>query len=270
MNSDRNINTNYATTYSHIARTRSAHNERSFPERAQQRARYPQNYKYPQSLSPFGQQRKPPTAQYEGPPSQISLPSMCVVGTGEFLESRSLVGNEIEVPREDLDITGPIAKLELSAKKVEPQKVNETIVSDSGKNRQVGNKPQDTVTLTHGKKAYNKDEFFDKLNLDSSKNMNQGQFSLDTTRPGVQISQRQRQLDVETFGSVAEKYRFASSQRNVGQTRSETYFQQLTAMATRRIQRILKIWMSLFHFWGYQNKGGKKCKIVLIRKAHRQ
>jgi len=74
------------------------------------------------------------------------------------------------------------------------------------------------MTLTHGKGAYEKSNFFDELNLDSNKKREENvtnKISQATGRTSFEELQSVH-LDSETFGSVADQYRFASHFRRIG------------------------------------------------------
>jgi len=77
------------------------------------------------------------------------------------------------------------------------------------------------VTITHGKTAYEKANFFDALNLVTNETRVEEVRKNKNQATGVNLSSEnledQRLLDAQTFGSVAEQYRFASNMRNKGQ-----------------------------------------------------
>jgi len=77
----------------------------------------------------------------------------------------------------------------------------------------------DTVTITHGKPAYEKQLFFDNLNLDTNQKREEEKIkskgSLATPKPPFQELEEQRHLDAQTFGSVAEQYRVAFGSKNI-------------------------------------------------------
>jgi len=74
------------------------------------------------------------------------------------------------------------------------------------------------MTITHGKGAYEKSNFFDDLNLDSNKKReeNVNNKSLQATARTSPDELQPFHSDAETFGSVAEQYRFASGMRKIG------------------------------------------------------
>jgi len=152
------------------------------------RTRYYQNYQHQQGRGQVRGMRRPGT-------------NMARAGTGEFLERRALVGNEIEIPKEDLDLAAAMEKLEVSKEHGKKEtKENEAIKSEEkSEEAKKENQPeqdkagngggenkeeiltekkepekknvleiQDTVTITHGKTAYEKSNFFDDLNLDTN------------------------------------------------------------------------------------------------------
>ncbi|ETO07304.1 hypothetical protein RFI_30088, partial [Reticulomyxa filosa] len=168
-------------------------------------------------------------------------------GTGEFLERRTLVGNEIEIPKEDLDLVAAMSKLQVTKEndgepkdnrentdtnEVKDKKVEEKVGNGANENKETEQSEKkeggtekgstleirDTMTVTHGKTAYEKSNFFDELNLDTNEKrvekIRKVKGEVNTAKPSLEDLQEQRRLDTQTFGSVAEQYRFASNMRN--------------------------------------------------------
>jgi len=87
----------------------------------------------------------------------------------------------------------------------------------------------DTVTITHGKPAYEKQLFFDNLNLDTNQKREEEKVkskgSAATAKPSMQELEEQRHLDAQTFGSVAEQYRVASGLQHINRMNFSNQFQ---------------------------------------------
>jgi hypothetical protein len=171
-------------------------------------------------------------------------------GTGEYLENRRLVGDEISVPKEDLDLATSMEKLKLtdeneeeakkepketelghSTEQAQDQAQSKLEQSNSSEDKNVktekkeevpqekSKQSQDTMTITHGKQAYEKSNFFDDLNLDTNEKREQDKIhnkSFQQPRIVPTDLEEQRHVDAETFGSVAEQYRPALNARKVG------------------------------------------------------
>jgi len=100
---------------------------------------------------------------------------------------------------------------------IQPIESRNELATDK-KDAEASNEPRDTVTITHGKPAYNSESsFFDNLNLNTNKKREEETESKGptaTVKSAKEDFESQRRMDTETFGSVAKQYKFASRQRS--------------------------------------------------------
>jgi len=104
-----------------------------------------------------------------------------------------------------------------SEKEIQQENIKDVINSgNENKEKKVKETKEslDTVTITHGKPAYEKQSFFDNLNLDTNQKREDEKIKSKApatiAKPPLQDLEEQRHLDAQTFGSVAEQYRVAS------------------------------------------------------------